>query len=136
MVSRLYYSQGWDAGTPVNAPARFEAGSLRRAAAYRTPRRSCAKAAITLTDVREPTSPVRLVVDTNVVLKVYLDENLADEAQGVLDAGRDGEAEPLTSTLIHRKADRSHEHEQDFPAADELQIGFDPLSRFFLAFGE
>jgi hypothetical protein len=34
---------------------------------------------------------VRLV-DTNVSLKVYVEENLADEAQRVLDAGRYGEA--------------------------------------------
>jgi predicted nucleic acid-binding protein len=41
-----------------------------------------------------------VVVDTNVALKVYLEENLADEAQRVLDAGRDGEAELLAPTLI------------------------------------
>jgi hypothetical protein len=32
------------------------------------------------------------VVDTNVALKVYLEEDLANEAQRVLDAGRDGDA--------------------------------------------
>jgi predicted nucleic acid-binding protein len=41
-----------------------------------------------------------VVVDTNVALKVYLEENLADKAQRVLDAGRDGEAELLAPTLI------------------------------------
>jgi predicted nucleic acid-binding protein len=41
-----------------------------------------------------------LVVDTNVALKVYLEEDLADEAQSVLEAGRDGDAELLAPTLI------------------------------------
>jgi predicted nucleic acid-binding protein len=40
------------------------------------------------------------VVDTNVALKVYLEEDLAEEAQRVLDAGRDGDAELLAPTLI------------------------------------
>jgi predicted nucleic acid-binding protein len=40
------------------------------------------------------------VVDTNVALNVYLEEDLADEAQRVLDAGRDGDAELLAPTLI------------------------------------
>jgi predicted nucleic acid-binding protein len=40
------------------------------------------------------------VVDTNVALKVYLEEDLANEAQRVLDAGRDGDAELLAPTLI------------------------------------
>lgn len=33
-------------------------------------------------------------------LKVYLEEDLADEAQSVLEAGRDGDAELLAPTLI------------------------------------
>jgi len=40
------------------------------------------------------------VVDTSVALKVYLEEDLADEAQRVLDAGQDGVAELLAPTLI------------------------------------
>ena len=40
------------------------------------------------------------MVDTSVALKVYLEEDLADEAQRVLDAGRDGDAELLAPTLI------------------------------------
>jgi predicted nucleic acid-binding protein len=57
------------------------------------------KTVTALTETPAPTSPVRLVVDTNVALKVY-PEDLADVAQQILDAGRDGEAEPLAPTLI------------------------------------
>jgi predicted nucleic acid-binding protein len=78
----------------------IRAVSARQDAVSRTPRRSYAKIATTLTEAPERTSPIRLVVDTNVALKAYLEEDLADEAQRVLDAGRDGDAELLAPTLI------------------------------------
>lgn len=39
-------------------------------------------------------------MDTSVALKVYLEEDLAEEAQRVLDAGLDGSAELLAPSLI------------------------------------
>lgn len=79
---------------------RSAAGSAQQVAASRTPPISYAETATALNETPERASPVRLVVGTNVALKVYLEEDLADEAQRVLEAGRDGDAELLAPTLI------------------------------------
>ena len=82
-------------------------------------------------------APVRLVVDTNVALKAYLEEDLAEESQETLDAARDGTAVLLAPDLIllefrHALDKRSRRGELSPAEAREIWEAFGgyPLSLF------
>jgi predicted nucleic acid-binding protein len=77
------------------------------------------------------------VVDTNVALKVYLEEDLAEEAQQVLDAGKVGSTDLLAPTLIlpefrHALAKRNRRGELSPTETQEIweNFGYYPLSFF------
>jgi len=71
-----------------------------------------------------PPEPRLLVVDTNVALKAYLEEDLSDEAGAILDAGLSGEATLVAPSLIlpefrhaldkrHRRVELSSEEAEE-----------------------